>query len=84
MGSAFEVWSMTMSESAQDVLAEEPEGEIVHWMEPRPLTVGPAGITAATAGAFVLGAASAVAILALMRWLGPQRAMLAPGRWRLH
>ena len=50
-----------------------PNGELVHWMQPRPLTVGPAGISAAAAGAFAMGAASAVVVLALMHWLGPRR-----------
>jgi hypothetical protein len=60
-------------EDVDDILPPEPNGEIVHWMEPRPLTVGAAGISMATVGAFALGAAAAVAVLGLMRWLGPER-----------
>lgn len=60
-------------EDVDDVLPPEPNGEIVHWMEPRPLRLGPAGISMATASAFVLGALTTVAVLGLMHWLGPQR-----------
>jgi hypothetical protein len=62
-----------MSEYVEEVLPEEPEREIVHWMAPKPLTLGAGGISAAAAGAFALGAATAVAVLALMKWLGPER-----------
>lgn len=61
-----------------DVLPSEPNGELVHWMEPRPLTVGPAGISAAALGAFALGAAVAVGVLAVMHLLGPQREVEVP------
>ena len=54
-----------------DILPPEPNGEVVHWMEPRPLTVGATGISIAVATAFALGALTAVATLALMHWLGP-------------
>jgi hypothetical protein len=60
-------------EDVDDILPPEPNGEIVHWMEPRPLSVGAAGISMATVGAFALGAATAVAVLGLMHWLGPER-----------
>ena len=63
-----------------DVLPPEPNGELVHWMEPRPLTVGTTGISLATAGAFALGAVTTVAVLGLMHWLGPQRRVAVP-RW---
>jgi len=64
-----------MSEFAEEVLPEEPpaDREIVQWMEPRPLTVGPAGLSATAAGAFAAGALAAVVVLGLMRWLGPDR-----------
>lgn len=56
-----------------DVLPPEPNGEVVHWMDPRPPSLGVAGVSMATAAAFALGAATAVAVLAMMHWLGPQR-----------
>jgi hypothetical protein len=62
-----------------DVLPSEPNGEVVHWMEARPLTVGPAGISLATAAAFALGAIAAVAVLGLMHRLAPAR---ETPRWR--
>jgi hypothetical protein len=62
-----------------DVLPPEPNGELVHWMEARPLTLGATGISVATASAFALGALAAVAVLGLMHWVGPER---APARWR--
>lgn len=48
---------------------EAPQAELVHWMEPRHLRVGPAGLSGAVAGAFVLGALTAVGVLALARAL---------------
>jgi len=64
-----------------DVGPVEQNGEIVHWMQPKPLAVGPAGISAAAAGAFVLGVAAAVAVLATLHLLGPER-RIDPRRWR--
>lgn len=49
-----------------DILPEEPNGELVHWMEPKPLSLGAMGITAATVGAFALGVGVAVAAMAVM------------------
>ncbi|HSV01611.1 MAG TPA: hypothetical protein VLI41_00270 [Phenylobacterium sp.] len=63
-----------MLDEIDDILPPEPNGELVHWMQPRPLTVGPAGISIATAAAFAIGALTAVAALALLRWLRPPRA----------
>ncbi|WP_297691672.1 hypothetical protein [Phenylobacterium sp.] len=61
-----------------DILPAQPNGELVHWMQPRPLTMGPAGISIATAAAFAIGALTAVAALALLRWgwgrNGPRKA----------
>jgi hypothetical protein len=65
--------SDSVFEEIDDVLPPEPNGEIVHWMEPRPLRLGAAGISLATASAFALGALTAVAVLGLMHWLGPER-----------
>ncbi|MDB5475153.1 MAG: hypothetical protein JWP49_664 [Phenylobacterium sp.] len=69
-----------MFDEIDDVLPPEPNGDLVQWMEPRPLTVGPAGISLATAGAFALGALATVAVLAALHWLGPQRRAGLP-RW---
>jgi hypothetical protein len=57
---------MTELDPIDDVLPPEPNGELVHWMEPRPLTVGATGISLATAGAFALGALAALAVLGLI------------------
>jgi hypothetical protein len=64
-----------MSDYADELDLEETEEDpdIVHWMAPRPLSVGAVGLSSAVAGAFVLGAATAVGVLALMHWLGPER-----------
>jgi hypothetical protein len=66
-------WSANMSDYADELELEDPdeEPEIVHWMTPRPLSVGALGLSGAVAGAFVLGAATAVGVLALMHWLKP-------------
>ena len=70
-----------VSEDIDDVLPPEPNGELVHWMQPRPMSFGVTGISMATAGAFALGVLTTVTVLGLMHWLGPQRE--APRlRWR--
>jgi hypothetical protein len=48
-------------------------GELVHWMARKPLRVGPAGVSATAAAGFTLGVVTAVAVLALAHWLGPER-----------
>jgi hypothetical protein len=53
-------------EDIDDVLPPEPNGELVHWMEPRPLTVGATGISVATAAAFALGALTALAVVGVV------------------
>jgi hypothetical protein len=75
---------MSEHEDWDDVLPNEPNGEVVHWMEPRPMSVGPAGVSMAAAGAFALGALATVAVLAMMHWLKPERPVSLPGlrRWR--
>lgn len=77
-----------VEEEWDDVLPNEPNGEVVHWMAPRPMAVGPAGVSLAAAGAFALGAAAAVAVLAAMHWLTPERRVALPTqirrRIRLH
>ena len=78
-----------MSELAYDDLDDglddgrpaDANGELVHWMQPKPLTVGAVGISAAAASAFALGAVTAVAVLALLHWLGPDREVESPRRW---
>ena len=59
----------------------DTNGELVHWMQPKPLSVGAVGISAAAAGAFALGAVTAVVALALLHWLGPEREIETPRRW---
>ena len=54
-------------EDFDEVLPEEPNGELVHWMEPRPLTFGPAGLALAVCGAFALGLATAMLAVGLTR-----------------
>ena len=61
-----------------DLLPEEPGGELVHWMEPRPLTFGPAGVSLAVAGAFALGLATALIAMGVGRMAGPERRMSLP------
>jgi hypothetical protein len=67
-------------EELDDLGQPAENGELVHWMERKPLAVGPAAVSAAVAGAFVLGAVTAVVALALMHWLGPQRPAPRPRR----
>jgi hypothetical protein len=65
-------------EEFDDVLPNEPKGELVHWMEPRPLTFGPAALSLAVAGAFALGLATALVAVSLSRMAGPERRLSAP------
>jgi hypothetical protein len=51
-------------------------GELVHWMAPKPLRIGPAGMSATAGAAFTLGVVTAVAVLALAHWLGPERTVI--------
>ena len=62
--------------------APEPNGELVHWGAPKPLRVGPAGVSITAGAAFTLGVAAAVAVLALVHWLGPERVVELPRRRR--
>jgi hypothetical protein len=68
-------------EEVDDLGQPAPDGDIVHWMDPKPLRVGPAGVSATAAGALVLGVALTLAVLALTHWLGPERVLQRP-RWR--
>jgi hypothetical protein len=65
-------------EDYDDFLADAPSGELVHWMEPRPLTFGPAGLSLAIAGAFALGLATALIAVGVSRMAGPERRMSLP------
>jgi hypothetical protein len=60
-------------EEVEDLEQPAADGELVHWMDRRPLTVGPAGVTITAGAAFTLGVVTAVATLALMHWIGPDR-----------
>jgi hypothetical protein len=64
-----------------DILPEEPNGEVVHWMEPRRMQMGPTGISATAASAFALGVAAAIGAFFLYRYLEPRREALPPWRW---
>jgi hypothetical protein len=72
-----------MSEHSYDefdeIQPEEPNGELVHWMEPRPLSFGPAGLGMAVAGAFALGLAAALIAVGIGRMSGgPEARMSLP------
>jgi hypothetical protein len=58
--------------------APAPNGELVHWGEPKPLRLGPAGMSATAGAAFTLGVIATVAVLALAHWLGPEREIEFP------
>ncbi|WP_091736949.1 hypothetical protein [Phenylobacterium immobile] len=62
-----------------DLDAREPaheratDGALVYWMDPKPVAVGPAGVSAAVAAAFTVGAAAAITALALLHLIKPLR-----------
>jgi hypothetical protein len=60
-------------EEVDDLEQPAPDGDLVHWMDRPPLRVGAAGVTITAGAAFTLGVVTAVATLALMHWLGPER-----------
>jgi hypothetical protein len=62
-------------------LPEKPEREIVHWMDRKPLSVGPLGLSATAVGAFSLGMVAGMAVFALAGWL-PEREVLVRRRRR--
>jgi hypothetical protein len=62
-----------------DELYEEPDNEVVQWMAPKPLAFGPAGVAGVASAAFVLGALTAVGILAALHWIEPRG---REDRWR--
>jgi hypothetical protein len=64
-------------EDVDDDLPAELKGEVVHWMEPRPMRLGPGGVSLAVAIAFGLGAAAALAALAVVQV--QKRRPLRPG-----
>ena len=65
--------SDSVFDDIDDVMPPEPGGELVHWMEPRPMSLGAAGVTLTAVGAFALGALAAVTVLSLFHWVGPAR-----------
>ena len=71
-----------MDVSLEDVgpaLPEDEPGEVVHWMEKRPLKVGWLGLSATAVGAFSLGVVAGMAVYAFSGWL-PQREYLITRR----
>ena len=63
-----------MEESLEDVgptLPEEDDGEVVHWMNRPAPSVGPIGISATAVGAFALGVAATLAVLAFSDLVDP-------------
>ena len=63
---------------AEEYSPGEPSGELVHWMAPGRVQVGPAGLAATAVAAFALG----LAAFAALQWLAPRREGLPPWRWR--
>jgi hypothetical protein len=63
-----------------DVLPEEPTGELVHWMDAGPLRLTSRPLAAGAA--FTLGVAAGLGGLLLWQYLAPRRDALPPWRWR--
>ena len=71
-----------MLENVDDILPNEPNGEVVHWMDRGPLRLSPTGVPTVAAAGFALGLAAAVGGFLLWRYLEPRREGLPPWRWR--
>ncbi|WP_374655733.1 hypothetical protein [Phenylobacterium sp.] len=54
-----------MSDYLDDMLDEPPTRSVVRWMDRPPMSVSPAALSGAVAGAFVLGAAAVLAVMAI-------------------
>ena len=50
-----------------DVLPEEPNAELVHWMEPRPMSFGVGAVALALVGGVALGMAAALIAIGVAR-----------------
>ncbi|THD55594.1 hypothetical protein [Phenylobacterium sp.] len=59
-------------EDLEDLEQPAANGALVHWMDRKPLAVGPAGVSVAVASGFALGVAATVAVLGLGGWLNPK------------
>lgn len=69
-------------EDVDDLGQPAADGELVHWMEPRPMRFGPAGVSITAGAAFAAGVAATVVVLTLLHWLGPERAVSLRRRFR--
>ena len=69
-------------EEVDDLSQPAANGELVHWGAPKPLRVGPAGMSVTAGAAFAAGVVAAVAVLALVHWFGPERILVIGTRRR--
>lgn len=67
-------------EEVDDLGQPTANGELIHWMAPKPVSLGAVGISATAASAFVAGIAVSLSVLALLHWLDPDRKLELP--WR--
>jgi hypothetical protein len=65
-------------EDVDDVLPAQPNGELVHWMDPRPMAFGPGALSAAVLGAFAAGLGAAILAISLAQMVRRERRMSAP------
>ncbi len=69
-------------EEVDDLSQPAVDGDMVHWMNRRPLRLGAAGISITAGASFSLGVVAAVGVLAMIKWLGPERVVVVPARRR--
>jgi len=70
-------------EDYDEVLPEEPNGELVQWMQPRPMSFGASAIALAAAGGFALGLAAALIAVGVARMSEDEHRFALPFRRRL-
>lgn len=65
-------------EDYDEVLPEEPNGELVHWMAPRPKSFSMGAMALAAAGGFVLGVATTLLAVGALRLAAEDRRLALP------
>ena len=61
-----------------DLLPPRPNGELVHWMDPRPMSLGAGAVSVVVLGAFAAGLGAALLVTSLSQMVRRERRMSLP------